>query len=245
MIKKDPNRSILKDHKREGKKLIPPLLQIPKTKPISFRDKTLPCLIWISALFVRNHDVDAARKSVEFLQKCNNILGHENTPLLVFLNNFNKLSCDQKKRLCDDSEIRDAVNFIWDSVCHQSFLFDDYPLNFLFEGFHVEISKEESIDRLKEDVVGLLDKYCEHATKVQVTAVVSMVTTRRFFISRDVNLSDPNIVFTAPDSDNAKMFAAFTRSILNMKPMLDGEKDGENEWSKSFWYQIFKLEGCQ
>lgn len=239
MIKNDPNRSILKDHKKEGKKLIPPLMQNPNVRLVSFRNNMLPCLIWISAFFVRNSDKDAMQKPIKFLIRCNNVLSSESTPPLMFLNNFSKLSNNQKKKLCDDSIIKDKANFIWRNVCHQAFLFNDYPLSFLFKEFQIEISKGEAIRRLKEDILGLLDRHCEHAKKVQVAAIMSRVVIEEWGINPDI---DPNSVFTSPNSNDAKEFTDSTMNHLNRMIGIEGEM---NEWAKSFWCQIFKLEDCQ
>lgn len=245
-LKGDPNRAVLKDHKKEGKRLIPPMMQIPKMELVSFKDNTLPCLIWISGLFVRASDREAAQKPIEFIKRCHDILGTEIAiQPLTFLNSFNSLSTDQKQAIVANSEIKIIKEFLWRNLSHQIFLFKDHPLSFLFEGLNAEISNEAAIQRLKQDVAGMLNRSSQHATKVQVTALVSMIASKRLIISPHINLPDFNSIFTDPESDEAKRAASHARASLNTDAGYMFSEGKINLWAKSFWKQAFYLDGCE
>ncbi|ELL0578882.1 hypothetical protein Q6U58_003743 [Vibrio cholerae] len=218
MVKGNHQGQILRDHKKVGQKFIPPLMQLPNMKETSFRDNTLPCLIWLSAIFLRNPDRQSVHYVIEFLVKCKDIL--------------------------DGIENQAMLNFLRESLVHQHQLLENYPLDFLFEDYAYGVDKEEALEQLKEDVSALLDRYTMHSTKVQTTAFVSMTATGKLFLSSAIDLPDFNSIFTAPDSDESKRVASFVRANINAGAGFQDAEGGENEWSKSFWSQCFDMEAC-
>jgi hypothetical protein len=244
MAKGNHQGRVLRDHKKVGQKLIPPFMQLPNIKETSFRDNTLPCLIWVSALFLRTTDREAVHNIIEFLIKCREILDDDKSPPLVFLNNFNKLNDEQKLKILNNLNDDTRLNFLRENLVHQYHLFDDYPLSFMFHDYTYGVDKEEAIDLLKEDVSALLDRYTLHSTKVQTTAFISMTATGKLFLSSKIDLPDFNSIFTAPDSDESKRVASFVRANINAGAGFQDTEGGENEWSKSFWSQSFDLEAC-
>jgi hypothetical protein len=244
MVKGNHQRRILKDHKKVGQKLIPPFMQIPNLKETSFRENTLPCLIWISAIFLRSGDREAVHYIIEFLKKCSEILNDDKSPSLVFINNFEKLTVDQKINILNGIDDEEMLRFLRESLVHQYHLLKDYPLSFLFENYIYGVDKEESIENLKDDVSALLDRHTLHATKVQTTAFISMTATGKIFLSSKIDLPDFNAIFTSPDSDESKRVASFVRANINAGAGFQDTEGGENDWAKSFWSQCFDLEDC-
>jgi hypothetical protein len=204
----------------------------------------LPCLIWVSALFLRASDREAVHNIIEFLIKCREILDDDKSPPLVFLNNFDKLNDEQKLKIFNNLNDDTRLNFLRENLVHQYHLLDKYPLSFIFEDYTYGVNKEEAIDLLKEDVSALLDRYTLHSTKVQTTAFISMTATGKLFLSSKIDLPDFNSIFTAPDSDESKRVASFVRANINAGAGFHDTEGGENEWSKSFWSQSFDLEAC-
>src|SRR5690606_16621152 len=113
---------ILKDHKKVGQKLIPPFMQLPNLKETSFRDNTLPTLIWLSAIFLRNPDRTAVNNIIEFCIDCKNILNNDSAPPLAFMNNFDKLQIDDKKKIVAELHNSPRLAFLREQLCHQHHL---------------------------------------------------------------------------------------------------------------------------
>lgn len=244
MKKGNKPREVLQDHKKVGRKLIPPLMQLPNLKEVSYRENTLPCLIWVSAIFLRSHDKDAVHKIVNFLIQCKEILDDEKSPALIFLNNFDKLNDEQKSRILNNFNDDNLLEFLRSNLVHQFNLLEKYPLAFLFEGYKYGIEREEFIDMLKEDVDSLLDRYSLHSTKVQTTAFVSMTATGKLFINSNIELPDFNSIFAAPESDESKKVASFVRTNMIAGAGFGDTEGGENAWADEFWRQVFILEKC-
>ncbi|MDP3187528.1 hypothetical protein [Limnobacter sp.] len=245
MKKRKQQGMVLRDHKKVGQRLIPPFMQLPNLKQTSFRENTLPCLVWISAIFLRATDREAVHNIIEFLIKCREILDDDKSPPLVFLNNFDKLNDGQKVKILNNLNEDARLDFLRKNLVHQYHLLDKYPLSFIFDDYKYGVDREEALDLLKEDVSALLNRYTLHSTKVQTTAFISMAATGKLFLSSKIDLPDFNSIFTAPESDESKRVASFVRASINAGAGFQDTEGGENEWSKSFWSQSFDLEACR
>ncbi|WP_417535588.1 hypothetical protein [Methylophaga sp.] len=244
MKKGNHQGKVLTDHKKVGQRLIPPFMQLDNLKEVSFKNNTLPCFIWVSALLLRLHDKLAVHCLIEFLQECHEIINDEKSPPLIFLNNFDKLESAKKTEVVKKVKKKDNLRVLRENLCHQDFLLKNYPLSFLFDDYKYEIDHGVALEMLKEDVSALLDRYSSHATKVQTTALVSMAATGKLFISSEINIPDFNVIFTHPESDEAKEVASFVRASINAGAGIQDIEGGENNWSNNFWEQVFHLEKC-
>ena len=75
--RKNKNRSKIKQHKRTGKKLVPPLMQVPNVNLTSWRDNRLPEILWAAILISnleRNKVLDIFRNVAEYIHN----QGYEN-----------------------------------------------------------------------------------------------------------------------------------------------------------------------
>ena len=238
-------KDFLEGHKKVGKKLIPPMLQLPNMVMTSFRDEGLPDLIWLAPFFLRVNDDVAVQQIMEFLVTCNDTLNHHEAPSLAFLSNFNKLSNIQKQSLIDGLATKPILSLILDKIKHHNCLFHDYPLKFLFAGLNQEIEREQCITFLEEDVDALLDRNSQIATKIHVTTIVSMMVTGKMFITSEIDIPNFNSIFTDPDSEEAKRAASFARANLNAGIGFSSVEATTNTWPNSFWKQSFSFSGCR
>jgi hypothetical protein len=236
--------TVLADHHRQGKRLIPPIMRLNNIVEVSFRDTKIPELVWMSAIFNHVPDREAVRGIIEFLIACNSEINDEKkAPPLSFLSNFLILTAEQKKKIVESESCKSYLPFLREHLWHQMQLLDDYPLAFIFEQ-RPDRDRLVAIERLKKDVAGLLDRYADQATKVQTTAVVAMMATDKMFIAKHIDFPHPDVIFTAPDSSDAKRVASFVRATLNAGAQLDADAELAKSWVESFWSQAFNLEGC-
>lgn len=238
-------KQVLTDHLRKGKRLIPPIMQLEKLVETSFRDDTLPDLLWMSAIFLRHRDREAVSRILEFTEICNDSLNRKDAPPLGYLGNFERLSTEEKKGIHSALFEANLLKKIQDDLWHHHRLFPAFPLAFLFKNVEFSDLKTLAIDRLKEDVDALLDRHSRHATKVQTTLVVSMLQSQKLFFGPDISVPDFNSIFTAPDSDGAKRVASFCRANLNAGMGLRSSEQTKSLWALQFWTHAFALDGCR
>lgn len=236
---------VLTDYKKVGSKLIPPLLQLPMVQETSFVDKTLPNLIWMSAIFLRAQDKIAVDMIMDFIVRSTELLGDDNHLDLAFLDAFSELSKEQKKLIYEEFKGSDTLDFICDNIAHQHFLFDDYPLDFLFDDFAFGVDREEAIDNLKEDVGALLDRYNSHSVKVQAIAFLSMNASGRCHLSSEMNVPDFNSVFIDPESEESRRLGGFVRANLNTIAGMRQSQNQESVWPDFFWKKAYFLGECE
>lgn len=239
MKKSNHKGKILQDHKKVGQKLIPPLMQLVNMKEVSFQKDTLPCLIWMSAIFLRNKDQKAVHNIVDFLTKCADFSEEDESFNFALFNDFNKLNFAEKQRIINVLSL-DLLSFMRKSLEHQYLLFNNYPLAFIFDGYTCKVDKERAIELLKEDVSSLLNRYSMHSTKVQTTVVYSMALAGKIVLSSNIDIPNFNSIFIEPESLESQKVASFVRSILNLGNLCNED----NSWSKLFWQQCFDMEGC-
>lgn len=242
-MKKKAKKGVLSDHQRKGKLLIPPMMQLPNLVETSFSDTKIPELVWISALFNWADDRTAVNSAIEFQLACQKIAANKHIPSLSFLSNFDRLSAMHKEAILSNSQCAHWIQILKKALWHQFALLERYPLAFIFKG-EVEFDRDEALTRLKEDVRNLFDRYSHHSTKVQTTAVVGMMATGKLILNSSIGFPDPNRVFDAPDSPEARMVASFVRATLNAGNKMDTDEFVASKWSSDFWTQTYKLEGC-
>lgn len=223
--------------------------QIANMQETSFVDELLPCLIWMSALYLRCDDRLATKVIVEFIKDAEAVFADNRPQPLYAMGNFSLLSSEQKNMIYDAVKDKEYFDILLDNLEHQYHILKNYPLSFLFEDHIYAVDKTEAIDMLSEDVKILLDRHSPIATKVQVTAVYSTLETGRLKICHPVKLPDFNAIFTTPDSDEAKHAAAFARANMNGSiGMFKQDNDELNiiahTWVKEFWAQTFNLSDC-
>jgi len=243
-------KAVLSDHKREGKRLIPPLLQLPNVVATSFIDDRLPDLIWMSTIFRQAHPKVAVDLIIDFVNLCSDIVGTENTESLGFLTNVGALSTEQKTTILSKLEGTFMLEILRKILSHQNAVLVRYPLAFIYPQRHLNGSREDAIAELKQDVDLLLDRYSSHATKVQVTALVAMMATGKIKVSSEINLPNFDLIFTDPESDGARRAASFARATLNsdMGFMIPDQLENSSKyikWTLDFWAQAYLLDGCK
>lgn len=243
-------KAVLGDHKREGKRLIPPLLQLPNVVPTSFIDDRLPDLIWMSTIFRQAHPKVTVDLIIDFVKLCSDIVGTEDTESLGFLTNVGALSTNQKTAIRRKLEGTLMLGMLRKTLSHQNAVLERYPLAFIFDQRHADGNRAEAIAELKQDVELLLDRYASHATKVQVTALVAMMATGKMKVSSEIDLPDFDLIFTDPESDGARRAASFARATLNssMGFMIANQLENSSKnikWTLDFWAQAYLLDGCR
>jgi hypothetical protein len=236
-------KQVLDGYKREGKKLVPPLMLLPNLVETSFRDSKIPELIWISGLFSALDAKDAVNLMVEFIIECDKAIYPEKIKPLAFLSNFQALTELQKQKIKEHSGCNKYTSIISRYLDYQNYLFDNYPLAFIFSK-QEDVSRSDAINRLMKDVVNLLDRNSFHAMKVQTAALASMMATGKLVMHMDVGRPDLNKIYTDPESSEGRLAASFVRASLNAGASIHISEEIGNKWVESFWIASYDFEGC-
>lgn len=237
---------MLSGYRRKGKRFIPPIFQLPGVVEINFREEKIPELFWVSSIFRQLSDNQAIEVVVQFVKACEFKLRKDSTKPLVFISNFLALSPEQIADLTADPRCQELFPILDQFLRHHIRLLEGYPLGPLVSQVsNTENDISAAVEQLKSDVGELLDRRSHHATKVQATALISLMATGRMHISRHIPVPDLNSIFASPGSVEAEKAAGFVRSSLNAGSGSYVDGDVSANWRKSFWSKTYGLSPCE
>src|SRR5262245_66206675 len=95
------DRKILHDHKRLGKRFIPPLKQIPRMRETSFVNDMLPELVWLGLINDKIGFAAGARFFEKIIEAVTEAKGEDQNTNYAMLSTYNTLSKEQRTTLMD------------------------------------------------------------------------------------------------------------------------------------------------
>lgn len=238
---KSKARSVLKDHKKKGSRFIPPLLQLENMQEVSYLNDALPNLIWMGLIFEKfghKMGVDLINQFVTVAyEKCGDITGN-----FSYLCYYSNLDISLKSSIYMELRSRNILYPLQDAIAPLPCLFNNFPARFLKPDFKVDEST--LLPRLKYVMKNCIDRYSKMSTAIQVTAFYNLGTNGKLHIASHIDVPDPNTIFTAPNSDEAKRAASFARTNINAELGFRKE-DVSKGWVRDFWLQIYNLDKCE
>jgi hypothetical protein len=241
MSKKKQKKALLEGHKRVGKRFIPPMMQIPAMKSISYVSDMLPELLWIGLLNDRVGYVRAARILEKVFVATDEVKDPEQHGNFALASTFSLLESDQKQTLAAALEKEGVVDPIRNAVAPLTLLYDPFPLRFLGPPTDV-INEKQLIERVRECVAKSIDKYETAGIVLHGAMLLSRLVTRKIRFPSDMDLPDFNAVITSPGSDDANRAAGWMRAnALAEFGMLNIDKS----WAQYFWNRGVELSPCE
>jgi hypothetical protein len=225
--------STIEQHKIDGKSLIPPLLQIPKVKPTSWRDERLPEMLWASLLvsnLPRSQAISVFRQIVDYISKLSDRSsladvthsGLANTPK-EYLEGFLKIlvARDEQKR-----------------VLSSLLLLENLPAREKWLKALTIEDDQPDISLLMNAVAKTLDHQSQEATDCRWMRILAMVAGGRLKL---------------PSEEIAKEFAYYPDygdmrkvrpSIRATEGAFSNATDKKTEWPEKFWDECWRKSTC-
>ena len=234
-----PRKPILNDHKRQGRRLVPPLLASlgERYLPYSWLTDLVPEAVWL-ALMIEKHGFRAASRlcanlAIAAADTCN----ADDVPLFNRMSSFLQLS---PKQICDIQASLDdeSLNEISDALQPLTRVFPDHPLS----GFAA--LKQEHGDQTA--LVTILPKLYDRTERlaVQSMAIAYFVGLEQGKVHVAPHLvaeliKDFTDIEAYPDTDAseeaASSFRAAAPMILQRLAPEGEEPPVESPWKKQFW----------
>lgn len=241
-------RGVLKDHKRVGRKLVPPLLAVMGNQyaPYSWARELVPEFLWI-ALFI---DRCGFRNGVELARTlataASEVCGREPRPMFARITSFNNLSDDEKHQLLEKigaSNRRSISNGIID----MDRLGINHPLNFFTAGGAVDVGPKEDFGELLQE---LYDRHSRASALTIATAFYLGVCQHKIKLPHGMGIrlrDEFQNIEDYPDTDGSQAAASFFRASAAMFLMGDEEAPQKSEradWLNHFWDRVGKHGPC-
>lgn len=234
-------KKILEGHKREGKRFIPPMMQIPSMKSYSYVNDMLPELIWIGLINDRFGYVQGARIIEKIFLIVDGIIDTGQHGNFALASTFHLLNNEQKQQLLKLLEKEEILDSVRNAIAPLTLLYDEFPLRFI--GYPTDTFNNQELVKLIKGVVGkTIDKYETAGIVLHGAMLISRLITRTIHFSKDMSMPDFNAVIDSPNSDEAKHAAGFLRSsALAQFAMLGIDKS----WPRYFWNRSYELNPCE
>ena len=229
----------LKGYKRQGKRFIPPMMQLPQMREYSYVNDMLPELIWLGLI----HD----RAGYRFGARTLEIVVESTKDMPISEKSFNyalqiayaDLSNDVKSTIVRHWDREGMLETIRDAIAPLVLLYDGSSLAFVGPPSNV-LSEEALINRISSSVANHLDKTETPGVVLHGTLLLTRLMAGTITLAQPI--PDLNAVIDEPDSDEARMAAAFMRSLAGAQwAMLEVP----NDWARHFWNRNAELSDCE
>lgn len=235
-------QEILKNHKRIGKRFVPPLMQL-GIEEVSYINKLVPEIIWMGLIFDR---IDY-RAGITFCEKitklAHEIYASEKYTNFTICSSFLRLEDRQKEELVSKLKDQKLLESVQIYLAPLILLYDDFPMSFLGVT-HNKIEKEILIKRIKEGTQRYMNKHEKPGLVLQATTIYIRGITGGLFLNKSIEPPDLNSIIDNPESEPAKRAGGFIRSSVLME-IMSPESESLAKWADSFWDQGLQVDTCE
>lgn len=233
----------LAGHKRDGKRFIPPLMQLPGMRQQSYVKDMLPELIWLGLIHDRKgyvfgrHTLEVVVDVVKDRESDDSGSGN-----FAMQYAYSSLSQEEKQRIVQQWRSRSMLHHIQHALAPLTLLYDDeFSMRFVGPP-ETAIPREALVRQIRDCVANHLDKYHLPAVALHGSLMLTRLLEGKLRFTKDIDIPDFNAAFNAPDSEEGRRAAGFMRaSALGEMGMLDVS----NSWARHFWNRNAVLSPCE
>lgn len=251
-MSKDQRKNVLQDHRKKGKKFIPPMLQIPNTKPIRATYQAIPEFLWLASL---NHfhgwnvgttlAVSMAEKATTIFGK--NIEGFQDkegtatSGLFAAASAYLDLSSEQKSQLIDSLKLSLEWELIIEGLAPVISWYPECPLAFIVEKAML-LPNNDELNVIKAIVDPLFDKTSKEAVAMYANAVYITFATKKAKAAKGLGFENFPKIEKYPETEESRAMAAIVRATA--LPLLSMSKISLS-WADYFWNNGIKISTCE
>ena len=233
-------RGVLSDHKKVGKKLLPPILQISGgITPTHFARDTMPELLWLALIEWKF----GLKESVNLCEKIGNYFqGLKLDKRFVTITDFEQLDSSewQMIRVYLDSI---GILVILTAAVHDLVVL--YP-NCAFKGLFEKPPERLNDFDFKKNFSDLLEELFEkrgrRSVLMQANAVYLLGCQGKLHIARGLSLGNLDELRNYPDTDESKEVGASVCAASGMLIMMGRDDKDRTSWARYFWKRNLEIE---
>jgi len=239
---KKTGTGVLGDHKKIGKKFVPPFIAtLGPLQEVRWVNDLVPELIWI-ALLHHEHGLQVGADLARQLALAA-VGARQAKPKKWFAvaSAFAELDVAERGAVLATLQASNALADIRAALRPLAAMYTDCPMRFLFEG---ELSIDEAmLQPFKVVLESMFDRWNTPATLVQATAVYIAFTTDMLKVMKGLALANFPAIEQFPNTEESKRVAGAIRSTVSM---FEGQfKDAAADaWISYFWSRGLELEPC-
>lgn len=244
-------QSVLADHKRDRKKLIPPILAFmgDNHSPYSWAKQIVPEVLWIALL----HRSLGLKKAVPFalliVSEADRLCTSEPKPHFSQASSYGVLTIQQKASLVARLSKEPNFDIALDALSPLFLLTPISPMNFLRPD-KLKVNKETASEVLNELLPKMYNRGSRDTVLCIATSICASIRQQKFFMaSHLVDKFDKDMIAIEdyPLTEASKAAAASLRAMAPIL-LINREGDGSDrlyDWLEQFWVQVGSFGSCQ
>jgi hypothetical protein len=241
-----PRKLILADHKKVGKRFIPPLAQIPGMDFVSWVKEIMPNVLWIALLNEKYGFAVGAELCVKFAKLALEVRGEDKVDgWFSTISAYSALSEEQKQEFVSHRQMKLPLEYYQNAFEELVFFYPECPLRFVFDlaGQSPE-ANQYRLDWFKEVLGKYYDRTSKDAMMVQGDVIYIGFQTKRLSVFQGSMLAELPALEEYPNSEKSRLVASGTRAAIN--GFIGSEiKSSTFVWSDYFWDRGKQLEFCE
>jgi hypothetical protein len=242
--KKQNRKTVLRDHQRIGKRLIPPLAQL-NLSEVSWMDLILPELIWLGVLNNIYGRVKGAELAIT-LPKIATSVGRETdkNEWFISVSCFSNLSKQQGQDVVELLTASGQIEPYRKAFSTLVNYYPECPLGFLFNSENPRMeSPNKDLQHFKQLLNRLFDRKSVDATFVQANAIYIAFVLDKLKVSKNLTLAEFPKIQDYPNTEISKRIASSVRATINI--IFGGDiLETTTFWPKYFWNRGLQIEPC-
>lgn len=231
---------VLSDHKRVGKRFIPPLMQIPNLHLSAYANDRLAQVIWIAALMHRSNPELGFELSGQIARSAWEVSG-EKSPVFACASGYTKLTAVQKQRVVDLLADIGSISDIAAKLSPLANCYPSFPLAFLCEP--INSPRRSDISLCRNVVRAIFDRSTRDATLALSAMMAVALESGHTVFMEGVDIPNLNHVIDYPRTDESREAAAFIRAMSGHVASFN--EDLIAHWNAQFWIEGRRLTLCQ
>lgn len=233
-------RGILTDHKRTGKRFVPPLMDL-GIKELSWVDQILPQLLWCG-LLVNQYGMAMAMRGFESVILAGKAVLREDQKLWMALtSSFGELDDQQRRQFIAELEAGGWATEVRHAIEPLVACYPRCPMSFLLP--HTPECNDNSLEYIREVLKATMNRWDDTGTYLQIMWVYSAFIQGRLFVQPDSVLARLPEVESYPHTEISRHIASGCRATVNS--FFNAElQERTQTWCKYFWQRGLELEPC-
>lgn len=237
------DKIILGDHKRVGKRFVPPMLQYLnlQAEPV-WMNRLLPEFLWIG-LITEELGLRASISTVmEVVEAAMAAASDQRIRWCGLASDFSNLTSEKQvetvNRLTSGTVLPDLNR----SLSPLAALYPEFPLSFLFRGTqHTDNAAHQDLDKIASVVAKMHDRRGRDATLAQAIGLYVALNTRAITIFEGCTLANIEELVSYPDTQESIRVASSMRASLTL---IGNLATTSMCWPDYFWSRGLEISAC-
>jgi hypothetical protein len=239
----EPPKPVLRDHQRQGKRLVPPLMQLPQLRPVSWFEQMLPDFLWIGALLGRRCDWRAVNSALDVLDQ------YVPDGKRVLDGRISSFALVPEKRRAEAREalFREARHAVPTAFGQALRLYPESPASWLYDDRgDAEADPEVGLPLLRSLVSEGADRSGAFSTRLRLIPIARLAKHGKFKFPAGSGLENvpkyPRRLSTEEQRELEAVIRATWGALFGMD---SAENPDVLEWPKHFWLESRVLVPCK